>query len=104
MFFDNVKYSGVFQVIELFRQKSLNLLLSLSSRSISESKECLKVRFGRDNREKLLLECRRSSSKSRNEKPLIRQSIGSFQLLSRVRILVFLLISLPITSNFIFES
>ena len=79
-------------------------LLSSSSRSISTSKECLKVRFRGENREKFLLECRRLSSKSRNEKPLIRQSIGSFWALSQVRIHVFLLIFLPINLYFNFES
>ena len=31
------------------------------------SKECLKVRFRRENRERLLLQCQNSSSKSRNK-------------------------------------
>ena len=44
------------------------------------------MRFCRENREKSLLECRRLSSKSWNEKPLIRGSIGLFQVLSHVRI------------------
>ena len=46
---------------------------------ISASKECLKVRFRQKNKEILPLECRRLSLKSRNEKPLIRKSIGSFK-------------------------
>ena len=52
----------------------------------------------------MLLECRRSSSNSRNEKPLIWQAIGSIQALSRFRIRVFLIISLLITLDFNFES
>ena len=52
----------------------------------------------------LLLECQQSSLKSRNEKPLIWRSIGSFQVLSQVRLCVFILISFPITLGFIFES
>ena len=61
------------------------------------------MRFHRENREKSVIECRQSSSKLQNEKPLIQRSIGSFRALSQVRICVFLLIFLPITLDFNFE-
>ena len=60
--------------------------------------------FHVENTEKSLLECRQSSSKSWNEKPLIRRSIGLFRALARVRIDIFFLIFLPITLNFNFKS
>ena len=76
---------------------SLNLSLSSSSRLIFASKEWLKVRFFRKNRENLSLECQGLPSKLRNEKPLIQLSIGSFRMLYQVRLCVFLLIFCPVS-------
>ena len=54
--------------------------------------------------EKLILECQRSSSNLRNEKPLIQREIGSIKALCWVGNHVFILISLPIALDFTFES
>ena len=103
MFFDDV-FLGVLSNQSVYKSQSLNLLLSSSSRSILASKGHLKVRFCWENREKLLLECRRPSLNPRNEKALIRWAIGSIQALSRVRIPVYLLISFPIKLDLNFKS
>ena len=87
----------------IYTSQSLNFLLPFTSRLISITEECLKVRFRWENREKLLLECWWLFLNSRNEKSLIRQSIGSIRVLSRVRIRVLPLIFLPITLDFNFE-
>ena len=56
MFFDDVNHLRVFRVMNHLDMSILESLAFLSSRSISTSKECLKVRFRGENREKSLLE------------------------------------------------
>ena len=104
MFFDDVNHFCMFQVIELFRHLSLNILLSSSSRLNPASKEWLKVRFHQKNKEISTLECRNLFSKKWIEKPLIQRSIGSFQARFWVRLCVFLLIFHYISLDFNFKA
>ena len=60
----------------------MNLLILITSISISVSMECLKVILHLENREKSILECQGLSSNWQDEKPMTEQGIGSIQLLS----------------------
>ena len=96
-------FLDVFEQSNYLDTTILKFLPPYTSRSISACEKCFKVRFHWENREKLVLKCRRSSSNLQNENPLIRQEIELIQALSQVRLCVFILISLPITLDFNFE-